>query len=92
MTFSGYWNVCNFQRELVVARKADAVAFQLYATFEEKTFLSLQIQNPTELRFIFTFGFVYQRHHHRLESWSLYFLQPSYLQRYADTVAGKGAP
>ena len=28
----------------------------------------------------------------RLESRSLYFLQPSYLQRYADTAAGKGAP
>ena len=32
-----------------------------------------------------------QCNHHRLESWNLCFLQPPYLQRYADVVAGKGA-
>ena len=27
-----------------------------------------------------------------LESWNLYFLQLPYLERYADVIAGKGAP
>ena len=40
---------------------------------------------------IFTLDFIYQRHHHRLELWNLYFLQPPYIQRYTDAVAGKGA-
>ena len=31
-------------------------------------------------------------YHDRLESWNLYFLQPSYLQRYADAVAREGVP
>ena len=44
-----------------------------------------------QLRLLFTLDFIYQRHHHRLELWNLYFLQPPYLQRYADPVAGKGA-
>ena len=39
MTFSGYLNAFNFQRVLLAARKADAMD-----TFEEKTFLSLQMQ------------------------------------------------
>ena len=47
-------------------------------------------RNPTE-SLIFTLGFIYQGHHHRLEPWNLFFLQPSYFQRYADAVAGKGA-
>ena len=45
---------------------------------------------PTELRLIFALYFVYQRYSQRLESWTLYFLQPPYLHRYADTVAVKG--
>ena len=49
-------------------------------------------QNPTGLLLIFTPDFLYQRHHHRLESWDLFFVQPPYLQRYADPVAEKGAP
>ena len=49
-------------------------------------------RNPTGLRLIFTLDFLYQRHHRRLESWDLFFVQPPYLQRYADAVAGKGAP
>ena len=48
-------------------------------------------QNSTKLCLIFTFDFIYQRHHHRLELWNLYFLQPPYLQRYADAIAAKGA-
>ena len=48
--------------------------------------------NPTGLRLIFTLHFLYQSHHHRLESWDLFFVKPPYLQRYADAVAGKGAP
>ena len=39
----------------------------------------------------FTFGFIDQRHYHRIESWNLYFLQPPFLQGYTDAVAGKGA-
>ena len=49
-------------------------------------------QNPTEFRLIFTLGFIYHHHHHRPQSWNLFFLQPPYLKRYADAVAGKGAP
>ena len=49
-------------------------------------------QNPTELRLIFTLDFIYQRQHHRLEPWNLFFVQPPYLQGYADAVVGKGAP
>ena len=33
-------------------------------------------RNPTELRLIFKLNFIYQRHHHRLESWNLFFVQP----------------
>ena len=49
-------------------------------------------RNPTELRLIFALDFIYQRHHHRIESWNLYFLQPPYLHRYADAVVREGAP
>ena len=45
-----------------------------------------------QVRLIFTLNFIYQRHHHRLELRNLYSLQPPYLQKYADAVAGKGAP
>ena len=45
-----------------------------------------------QVRLIFTLNFIYQRHHHRLELQNLYSLQPPYLQKYADAVAGKGAP
>ena len=54
--------------------------------------VSLFGRNPTELCFIFTLDFIYQRHHHKLESWNLYFLQLPYFQRYADAVTEKGAP
>ena len=54
--------------------------------------VSLFRRNPTELCLIFTLDFIYQCHHHRLESWNLYFLQLPYLQRYTDAVAGKGVP
>ena len=70
-----------------------------------KTFLPIQMQrhstiiwrNQSELRLIFTLDFIYQRHHHRIvkfitEYWNFFFLQAPYLQRYADAVAGKGAP
>ena len=56
-----------------------------------KDMVPLFAWNPTGLRLIFTLDFLYQRHHHRLESWDLFFVQPPYLQRYADAVAGKGA-
>ena len=59
-------------------------------TFEEKAFLSLEMQ--IQVRLIFTLNFIYQRHHHRLELQNLYSLQLPYLQKYADAVAGKGAP
>ena len=41
---------------------------------------------------MFVIDFIYQSHHHRLELWNLNFLQPPYLQKYADAVAGKCAP
>ena len=41
----------------------------------------------------FTLDFIYQGFiHHILESWNLFLLQQPYLERYADVVAGKGAP
>ena len=43
-----------------------------------------------QVRFIFTLNFIYRRH--RLEFRNFYSLQPPYLQKYADAVAGKGAP
>ena len=54
--------------------------------------ISLFGRNPTKLCLIFTLDFIYQCHHYRLETWNVCFLQPPYLQRYADAVAGKGAP
>ena len=44
MAFSGYLNIYNFQRVVLVAREADAMAMYFMYTSEEKTFLSLQIQ------------------------------------------------
>ena len=40
----------------------------------------------------FTFNFIYQCHHHRLELRNLHSLQPPYLQKYAAAVTGKRAP
>ena len=34
---------------------------------------------------------IYERHHYRLDSWNLIFLESLYLQRNEDAVAGKGA-
>ena len=50
--------------------------------------------NPTEICLIFNdvLHFIYQHHHHRLQSWDLNFLQPRFLQSYADAVSQKGAP
>ena len=57
-----------------------------------KDIVPLFERNPTDdLRLIFTLDLIYQRHRHRLESWKFQFLQLSYLQRYVDPVAGKGA-
>ena len=56
-----------------------------------KDMVPLFERNRTRFRLIFTLNFLYQRHHHRLESWDLFFVQPPYLQRYADAVTGKGA-
>ena len=49
-------------------------------------------RNQTEFLLILELHFVYQRHHHRLQLWIAYLIQPSYLQRYINPVAGKGAP
>ena len=45
-----------------------------------------------QVRLIFTLNFIYRRHHHRPELRNFYSLQLPYLQKYADAVAGKGAP
>ena len=87
MTFSGYLNVQNFQRALLATRKADVIALQHYAYFSKdfsnpcrcKDVVPLFERNPNGLRLIFTLDFLYQRQHHRLESWDLSFVQPSYL-------------
>ena len=44
-----------------------------------------------QLPLIFTLGFIYQRHYHRLDLRNLYLLQPPYLQGYVDVVGGKDA-
>ena len=49
-------------------------------------------RNPTELPLIFKLNLIYQRRHHRLKSWNLFFVTPPYLQLYADAVATKGKP
>ena len=65
---------------------------RLYYPYRCKDMVPLFLQNPIELYLIFSLYFIYQRHHHRQQSWYLYFLQPPYLQSYADAVAGKFAP
>ena len=60
--------------------------------YRSKDIVPIFGRNPAEPCLIFVFDVIYQRHHHRLESWNLCFLQPPYLQRYADAVARKGAP
>ncbi|CAB4017499.1 Hypothetical predicted protein [Paramuricea clavata] len=51
-------------------------------------------RNPSELCLIFNEGldFLYERHHHRLQSWNQPFLSPEILQIYADAIHNKGAP
>ena len=50
--------------------------------------------NPTEICLIFNevLDFISQHHYHRLQSWDSNFLQPRFLQSYADTVSQEGAP
>ena len=56
--------------------------------------VSLFGRNPTEICLIFNevVDLIYQHHHHRLQSWDLNFLQPRFLQSYADAVSQKDAP
>ena len=51
-------------------------------------------RNPTEICLTFNeiLDFIYQHHHHRLQSWDLNFLQALLQQSYADAVSQKGAP
>ena len=101
MIFSGYLNVYNFQRVLLAARKAGTIAShcsfmhtfkkRLSYPYRRKDMVPLFGRNLTELHLIFPLDFVYQRHHHRLQLWNLYSLQPPYLQRYVNAVAGKDA-
>ena len=51
-------------------------------------------RNPTEICLICNevLDFIHHFHHHRLQSWDLNFLQPRFLQSYADAVSQKGAP
>ena len=65
---------------------------RLFYPYRCKDMVPLFGWNPTELCSILTFDFIYQRHHHRLEPWNLYFLHPPYLQRSADAVVGESAP
>ena len=65
---------------------------RLFYHYRCKDMVSLFVWNPIELCFIFRLDFIHQRHQRRLESWNLYFLQPPYIQRYADAVDGGGAP
>ena len=100
MTFSSDLNVKNFQRVLLATIKADAIAFvavcillkRLSNPHRCKDMVPLFERNSTKLCLKFTLNFIFRRHHHILESWNLFFVQSPYLQRYADAVAGKGAP
>ena len=51
-------------------------------------------RNPTEICLIFNtvLDFIYEQHHHRLESWNQIFLQPPKLISYCNAVHAKGAP
>ena len=51
-------------------------------------------RNPTEICLICNevLDFIHHCHHHRLQSWDLNFLQPRFVQSYADAVSQKGAP
>ena len=50
-------------------------------------------RNPTELCLIFNriVDFIYEHHHHRLQSWDKFFLQPDQLHSYAQAVHQQGA-
>ena len=72
MTFSGYWMFTTFREYCLVPEEH---------TFEEETFLSLDIQRhapiiwakPNWISFDISLGFIYHHHHHRLQSWNLFF-------------------
>lgn len=51
-------------------------------------------RNPTELSLIFNriVDFIYKHHHHRLQSWDQFLLQPDQLHIYAQAVYQQGAP
>ena len=51
-------------------------------------------RHPTELCLIFStvLEFVYNSHHHCLESWNQPFLLPQVLERYAQIIHNRGAP
>jgi len=51
-------------------------------------------RNPTKLCLIFNriVDFIYEHHHHRLQSWDQFFLQPDQLHKYAQGVHHQGAP
>ena len=91
--FSGYLKIYNFQTVLLAAGNAEFCRsfvqnIVALCMLLRKIFSYPYKRKGTELGWIFTLDFIYQRHHRRL----LYFLQPPYLQRYADAVAGKVAP
>ena len=88
-----------FRKYCLLPEKEKPLHCSFMHTFEEKIFLSLQIQKTCshylgeiQVSLIFTLNFIYQRHNHRLEIRNLYSLQPPQLQKYADAVAGKGEP
>ena len=51
-------------------------------------------RNPTELCLIFNriVDFIHEHHHHLLQSWDQFFLQPDQLHNYAQAVHQQGAP
>ena len=85
-----------FRKYCLLPEKEMPLHCSFMHTFEENTFLSLQTCShylgEIQVSLMFTLNFIYQRHHLRLEIRNLYSLQPPYLQKYADAVAGKGAP
>lgn len=96
MIFSGYLKIYNFQTVLLAAGNAgfcrsfvqNIVALCMLL---RKIFSYPYKRKDTELGWIFTLDFIYQRQHHVVESWNLFSLQPPYLQRYVDAVTRKGA-
>ena len=65
---------------------------RLSCPYRCKDMVPLFVWNLTELRLIFTLDFIYQRQHHRRESWNITFFITAIFIEITDAIAGKGVP